>query len=72
MLFNMLQGVNTPIRLFSIKKGWSRIASRRQMEGLRGLVGPFSFALWRGLAELGVSQYMGVATLRIGISITRV
>ena len=62
MLFNMLHGANTPSRIFSIERGWSRSACKRQVEGMRGLVGPFSYAMWRVLAELGVSQYMGAAT----------
>jgi SAM-dependent methyltransferase len=62
MLFNLLHGPDTPSRLLSIERGWSRRACKRHLEGLRGLVGPFSFATWRVLAEFGVSQYLGSAT----------
>lgn len=61
-LFNMLPGPDSPSRLLGIESGWSRQACLRQVGGLRPLVGPFSYMVWRTLAELGISQYLGAAT----------
>jgi SAM-dependent methyltransferase len=61
-LFNMLPDSDAPRRVMSIETSWSRSECKRQVEGMRGLVGPSSYAMWRILAELGVSQYLGTAT----------
>jgi SAM-dependent methyltransferase len=61
-LFNMLPDPDAPSRVVSIETRWSRRACRQQVKEMRGLVRPISYAMWRTLAELGVSQYLGPAT----------
>jgi hypothetical protein len=61
-LFSMLPGADSPSRLLGIESGWSRRACMRHAEALRPLVGSSSYFVWRTLAELGISQYLGAAT----------
>ena len=62
-LFSMLPGSELPSRLLGIEPGWSRRVCKRQLEVLRPpLVSPSSYIVWRMLAELGISQYLGPAT----------
>lgn len=62
-LFSVLPGPDAPTRLQSIEPGWSRAACNRQVDALRPpLVRPSIYLIWRVLAQLGVSQYMGAAT----------
>jgi len=61
-LFGVLPSIDSPNKLIGLKVRWSRRACRRQVEAMRPLVSPTHYAVWRALAELGVSQYLGAAT----------
>lgn len=60
-LFSMLPSPDAPHKLHGIHLGWSRHACLRQVEALRPLVGRASYLMWRILAELRISQYLGPA-----------
>jgi len=60
-VFTMLPSLDSPNRLMSIERGWSRRAGRRHAEALRPLVSPSGYLMWRVLAEIGLSQYLGAA-----------
>jgi SAM-dependent methyltransferase len=55
-LFGILPSVDFPRILWSVQNDWSPRACRRQVEFLRPLVKPWSYAVWRMLAEIGVTQ----------------
>lgn len=62
-LFSVLPGPDSPRRLLSIDRSWSRRGCRWQVEEMRALMRPSRFIVWRVLAEIGVSQYVGAAIL---------
>ncbi len=61
-LFSMHSGLDSPCKLLSLEESWSRRACKRQVEAMRPLIGPSGYLVWRLLAELGVSQYLGAMT----------
>lgn len=60
-LFSVVPNSQSPSKLLSIEKAWSRRASKRHVQALRPLLSRSAYMVWRLLAEFGVSQYLGRA-----------
>jgi hypothetical protein len=58
-LFSAVPNSESPVKLISTERGWSRSAARRHADALRPLVQHRGYLAWRVLGELGISHHFG-------------
>jgi SAM-dependent methyltransferase len=57
-MFNVLPRLESPLRLVSTDAALSRIAFRRELDGMRASLGAASYAARRAIVELGLSRFL--------------